>query len=175
MDPPLNRAPIGATLGATFAIAVRDGADLFLVLRIHRGPKGDVYVNWPRDDPKWNPHASLHASGQHHQKSNNYIMAMALDHRQKPDACFRGTQRVAGMPISSDEPRLINRPYQRKDFDGVLEIPVSEVRSEKYLTTRTVDAVESNRVADIIRERRIVRQAVFKDATPWIVATLWET
>jgi hypothetical protein len=32
-----------------FAVAVRDGLDLFLFLTICRSPSGDVYVNFPRD------------------------------------------------------------------------------------------------------------------------------
>jgi hypothetical protein len=37
-----------------------------------------------------------------------------------------------------------------------------------------VDLVEPNHVPDIVQEKRIVRQAVFKDAAPWIVVTLFE-
>jgi hypothetical protein len=140
---------------------------------VRREPKGDVYVNWPRDDLKWKPHASFHASGQHHQKSHNRKMALA--HCEKPDANFRGARMVAGTPISADEPRTINRPCELVAFGGVVEIPLSELRLEKYRNMITVEIVEPNHVADIVPNGRIVRQAVFKDAMPWIVVTLWET
>ena len=81
----------GGTSGATFAIAVRDGTDLFLILSIRRGPKGDVYVNWPRPhDPKWKPHASFHASGQHHQKS--------FDHKFQNKASWHSSLAPASRP-----------------------------------------------------------------------------
>lgn len=61
------------------------------------------------------------------------------------------------------------------DFDDLFEIPQSELRPEKYRNALAVDLVEPNRVPDIVQEKRIVRQAVFKDSVPWIVATLFET
>jgi hypothetical protein len=168
-----KQAKSETTSGATFAIAVRDGADLFTVLRIRRSPQGDVYVNWPRGDPKHNPHASYHASGQHHQKSFNHNFDRV--YRQKPDQSFQGTQRVEGTPLNTTDPRQWNDPCNPPDHDDVFEIPLSELRPEKYRHTVTVDLVEPNHVADIVPEKAIVRQAVFKDAVPWIVATLFET
>jgi hypothetical protein len=147
---------------------VRDGAELFTYLT-----EGDIYVNWPRDDPNWKPHASFRASGQHHQKSHNKKMALA--YCEKPDANFRGARMLAGTPISADEPRKIDRPCQLADFDDALEIPHGDLRPEKYRNMITVEIVEWNHVADIVPNGRIVRQAVFKDAVPWIVLTLWET
>jgi hypothetical protein len=158
---------------ANFGVGVRDGAELFTVFRIRRSPQGDVYVNWPRGHPKHNPHASYHASGQHHQKSFN--RKIDLVYRQKPDRSFQGTQRVAGTPLNTTDPRQWNDPSESADYDDVLEIPLSELRPETYRHTVTVDLVEPNHVADIVQEKRIVRQAVFKDVVPWIVATLFET
>ena len=51
-----------------YAVAVRDGHELFLFCRIRRTVTGDVYVLPPRPDPDWNPHVSYHASGQYHVK-----------------------------------------------------------------------------------------------------------
>jgi hypothetical protein len=53
---------------SAYAVAVRDGADLFLFVALARDPLGDVYVNilhqqqgpgWER----WKPHTSYHAFG----------------------------------------------------------------------------------------------------------------
>src|SRR2546428_12125560 len=64
----------GGMVNRMYAVAVRDGG-LFLVACIERSPSGDVYVLRPRNQPKeWNPHASYHASGQHHHKSFNHKM-----------------------------------------------------------------------------------------------------
>src|SRR6266566_1512011 len=148
--------PAGAIQGATFATAVRDGADLFTVLRICREPLGDVYVDWPRDHVRDSKsHASYHASGQHHQKSSNY--KFALVYRQKPDQSFRGTQRVAGTFVNTTDPRQWNDQCDPADCDDVLEIPLSELRPETYRHSVTVDLVEPNHVPDIVQEKRIVR------------------
>ena len=159
--------------GATYAIAAHDGHDIFTYLTVRREPMGDVYVNWLRADPKWKPHASFHASGQHHQKSHNRKMALA--HRQKPDANFRGTEMIVGTPISADEPRKINQLCNLANFDDALEIADGELRPDKYRNAITIEIVEPSHVADIVPSGRILRQAVFKDAAPWIVVTLWET
>jgi hypothetical protein len=58
-----------------YAIAARDGVDLFLVLHIKRNWKGEFVPMWrgherPWDDPCWNPHATYHALGELHQKAS---------------------------------------------------------------------------------------------------------
>src|SRR5215472_9803105 len=60
-----------------FAVAFRDGSDLFLWLWIKRASKGDIYYFIPtgrtgRKWERWNPHRSHHASGQRHHKSFNH-------------------------------------------------------------------------------------------------------
>jgi len=52
-----------------YAVAVRDGNDLFVVVTICRELKGDLYVNWPSVAPHLEPHTSYHASGQTHHKA----------------------------------------------------------------------------------------------------------
>ena len=64
-------------------LAVRDDPGLFRFLSIRRGPRGDVYVNYPRNNPDWKPHTSHDASGQHHQKSS--IHKGLQDRRQRPE------------------------------------------------------------------------------------------
>ena len=45
---------------ALYAVAVRDGADLLLLLTVRRAPPGDVYVSIPyQEDPEYKPHAEL--------------------------------------------------------------------------------------------------------------------
>jgi hypothetical protein len=61
-----------------FAIAVRDGKDLWLFLWLKRDATGDVYVFWPIDEKGRNPHASYHASGRSHQKSYNKALTRLI-------------------------------------------------------------------------------------------------
>jgi len=157
-----------------YAVAVRDNKQLFLFLSICRTPQGDVYVNFPRNHkPNFNPHSSYHTSGQHHQKSFGH-KAM-VRYRQKPDANFRSTENVITTGIASDEPRAINMPCQTTDFHEVFEIPVSELRPEKYRTMISVDITEAGGKPIITPGGRVVRQAIFKDEIPWILVTVFDT
>ena len=156
------------------AVAVRDGGDLFLVISIRRRASGDVYVNFPRDhDPTWKPHTSVHASGQRHQKSFNH--KFDVKHRQKPDASFGGTENVVTIGVASDEPRKINKPCQASDFQDVIEIPLLDVRAERYLTYISVDMAEPDQQPPLFPGARILRQEVFMDSVPWVFVTVYET
>lgn len=163
-----------ASQNRMFAVTVRDGADLFLCFSICRCSHGDVYVNFPRDyKPCWKPHSSYHASGQHHQKSFGH--KTLVHHRQKPDANFCGTENVVTTGIASDEPRAINIPCQMTDFYDMFEIPLSDLRSEKYRTFVSVDIAKPNGQPIITPRARVIRQAIFQDAIPWILVTLFDT
>lgn len=155
-----------------YAVAVRDGAALFLWLDICRGPHGDVYANIPRPgEPKWEPHASKHASGQYHQKSFGH--KALIRHGQKVDASFCGVENVVVIPIANDEPRRLNVPYQTTDFLDMMEISSGNLRPEHYATFIQVDITEANPVT--INVAGTARQtARFQDAVPWIVVTLYE-
>src|ERR1700680_4932007 len=89
------------------AVAVRDGADLFLWIRLRRAASGIYYmIPTGRDDPewkKWDPHGSQHKDGRFHHKS--FGQKIFPVERQKPDSNFKGTAQLITRPISSDEPR----------------------------------------------------------------------
>jgi hypothetical protein len=155
-------------------IAARDGSDLFLVLSVCRGPKGDVYVNFHRDhDPDWKPHASYHASGQHHQKSHGH--KSLVQQGQKPDQQFTGSHNVVTTGIASDEPRAIGNLWRTSDFSAMFEIPLAELRPEKYRTLVSVDISEPGGQPITTPGATIIRNVVFQDATPWIRVTLFDT
>jgi len=156
-----------------FAVAVRDCFDLFLFLTVCRAQKGDVYVNFPRENKRgWKPHSSYHASGQHHQKS--YGHKILVRKGEKPDLTFTGTQNVVTTGIAADEPRAINSPCQAADFEGVFEIPISDLSTETYRTMISVGITEPNGQPITTPGSTVVRQAVFKDAVPWILVTLFD-
>lgn len=158
----------------TIAVAVRDGSDLFLFASISRGLKGDVYVNFPRDrEPKWKPHSSYHASGQHHHKSFGYNAL--VHHRKKPDVNFSGTENLVTTGISREEPREINVPCPTADFDDVFEIPISDLRPEKYRTYLSVDLAEPNGSPIIYPGAKVIRQKITQNVIPRILITLFNT
>ena len=113
----------------TYAVAVRDGPDLLLVLTIQR-KNGNVYTNIPRPNlPDANPHSSYHASGLVHAKT--YNRQAIPRQRQKPDANFRGTEPVEHLVIAPNDARAINVPCRESDFDGVFEIAQKDMGSIK--------------------------------------------
>ena len=157
-----------------YAITVRNGKDIILFLSICRGTNGDVYVNFPRDKaPEMEPHSSFHASGQHHQKSFGYISMFRQ--RQKPDANFRGSANVVTTGIATDEPRDMQTPFQKDAFQEVFEIPIGDLRAEKYLTMISVDITEAGGTPIITKGAKVILQHAYRDAIPWIQVTLYET
>src|ERR1700681_1720720 len=91
-----------------FAVAVRDGTDLFLWLRIRRAASGDLYYIYPRSQAEeegktWNPHGSLHKDGRSHHKG--FDQKFFPKQGQKPDANFKGTETWVTRPTAHDEPR----------------------------------------------------------------------
>ena len=160
-----------------YAVAVRDGADLFLILRIRRSQNGDIYTMIPtgrnNDEwKKWNPHASYHADGQYHHKS--FDRKMLQRQEQVPDTGFTGTINLMTRPIAANEPRAFGVLCKTAEFSEVFEIPVFEVTSDKYRTHISVDLVEPGGKEIVTPRAKVLRQAVFKDAIPWILVTLFE-
>jgi hypothetical protein len=39
-----------------YAVAIREGSDLWLTFSVRRAPKGDIFLMAPRADGRWNPH-----------------------------------------------------------------------------------------------------------------------
>ena len=157
-----------------YAVAVREQDELLLFLRISRDPHGDVYVNFPRDyDPQWNPHASYHASGQHHQKSFNH--KALVRHDQKPDENFVGTRNVVTTGIAAHEPRAINLICEPTAFDDVFEIPATALKPDTYKTLLSVDVIEPGCAPIITPGATILHDYTFNGRHPWILVTLFDT
>jgi hypothetical protein len=146
------------------AVAVRDGGDLFLWLRIRRSKEGDIYYMFPtgrtdKEWKKWDPHGSLHKDGRLHHKSFNKKF-MPTQH-QKPDANFKGTTQLVTRPIASDEPRKFNVVCDPKKFTDLMEIPVGKLSPKKYETNIAVDVTEPGGKAIITFGAEIVDQKEF--------------
>jgi len=162
-----------------YAIAVRDNDDLFLVARVHRNTRGGVFVAVPRPGRLgWDPHSSYHPDGRYYVKT--YDRPHHIQLLQKPDANFRGTHNMSTLPIASFEPREINVRGKAEAFAEVFEVHVSELRPEEYSTYLSVDLTEPDRQPSIYRGvgsggAKILRQASFQEAIPWIWVTLSDT
>ena len=78
-----------------YAVAVRDGSDLWLTLWVRRSHKG-VFVTMPRADRNpdiRNPHISYHDDGRLHWKSGRKVVLR--EKRQPLSDSFRGTEHLA--------------------------------------------------------------------------------
>ena len=117
-----------------FAIGVDDGAAFWIVLTVRRRSKGDVYVNFLRDGtPGWKPHASYHASGQHHQKSFGH--KGALTYRPKPDSNFKGSVNVVTTGLARGEAQAIGAHIDPVGIADSLRIPEAEISRKNTVVT----------------------------------------
>jgi hypothetical protein len=158
-----------------FAVAIRDGQDLFLWCRIRRASLGDIYYiipigrSWP-DWKKWNPHGSHHKSGQRHHKS--FGKEIFPERRQKPDSAFTGSETLITLPIASHQPRAFGAICNPAEFSEVMEVPVSMLSSKTYETFISIDLTQPDGPPTVTALGVVVAQHVFKDAPPWIWVTI---
>lgn len=158
----------------SYVVVVREGNELFLFLRIARNKKGESFVMFPREDKAWNPHASLHADGTHHQKS--FDRKFAVRKTVKPDGELSETVNLVTIGIAADEPRKINTPCGIDQFSEVFEISPSDLRPERYRTNISIDLIPQNGEAIVPKSCRIIRQHIFQDdGLPSIMVTLYDT
>jgi hypothetical protein len=159
------------TMQRMFAVAVRDGGDLFLWIRIRRATLGDIYYAFPtgrsgRDWQKWNPHGSHHKDGRSHHKSFNKKIFAAP--RQKPDSDFEGSYTWITRPIATHEPRAFGVICDPAKFSEVMEVPASILSSKTYETHISIDLTEPGGPPILTALGEVVAQRAFSDASPWI-------
>ncbi len=105
-----------------YAVAVREGSELWLTLWVRRSPKGEFFVMVPRVDRGWNPHASYHLDGTYHSKSYDRV---GLGKKLQPlTGPFRGTEHLG--IHGGHGPKSVGAIFDPAAFSGVLESrPVS--------------------------------------------------
>jgi hypothetical protein len=144
-----------------YAVAVREGSDLWLTLWVRRSRKGEFFVMVPRKDPGWDVHTSYHLNGTLHLKSFGHkTMSKKL---QPLTGTFRGTEHLGGN--AGHGPKSVGAICDPADFSGVVEV------APGILGPRdgdiVVDLVEPG--CKPIPWSNVVRQEVFKDTVPWVV------
>jgi hypothetical protein len=159
--------------GKIYAVAVRDACDLFLLARIRRSAKGDIYIVYARSEPKdFDPHTSYHASGHLHDKWFGFKFMVREGPR--PDASFRGTLNLRRLSVDPKVPRANNIKCDPARFSEVFEIPVNEVRVGRSPTSISLDLTEPGVQPSFPLGAHVLRQAVFQDVEPWILVTVFE-
>jgi hypothetical protein len=162
-----------------FGIAVRDGTDLFLWMRLRRAARTDIYYVLPtgrEDDPEWkewNPHGSWHRNGRLHHKTFDHKMFPAQP-KQEPNAAFKGTHNLITRGIASDEPRTFGVRCERTKFSEIMEIPAGILSPKRYETYTSIDVSEAGLKPFLMGGgEEILSQRVFDDAIPHITVTVY--
>jgi hypothetical protein len=104
---------------STYAIAIRDGADLWLALWIKRSTTSEYVIFHPTTDGNWNPHSSLHKDGTFHMKSHNRVMLEPR--RNQPPSAVKGTEHLGA--YSGFGPKAVGAICDLADFTGTFEAP----------------------------------------------------
>jgi hypothetical protein len=164
-----------------YAVAVRDGSDLWLVLWVRRSPKGEFFVMVPRGEAfaimersgpgrksrkrDWNPHASYHLDGSLHMKSYD-------DRVLPPQKCqpltgkFKGTVHLAS--FSGHGPRGVGAICDPTDFSGIVVLPPDALGPGHG--TITVDLTEpGHEPLSLGANWKVVERQEFQDFLPRVV------
>jgi hypothetical protein len=144
-----------------YAVAVRDGSNLWLTLWVRRSKKGEFFVMVPRKDRGWDVHTSYHLDGTLYMKSFGY---KGMSKKLQPlTGTFRGTEHLGGN--AGHGPKHVGAICDPADFSGVVEVAPA-VLGPRHGTV-VVDLIEPG--CDPIPSPNVVQQAVFRDAVPWVV------
>jgi hypothetical protein len=114
-----------------YAVAAREGANVWLVLRVKYNPRSGFYVLVPHPERKWDAHVSYHSSGRFHIKTHGL---QPLPAKQcQPLMGFRGTKHLGKFDVG--QVGVICVPGK---YDGVMEAPAYSLKGRMV----AVDLVE---------------------------------
>jgi hypothetical protein len=99
-----------------YAVAIRDGSDLWLTLWVRCSRKGEIFVMYPRPDRDWQAHASYHLDGTLHQKSYGTV---GISMKRQPLAGpFRESEHLG--TYAGHGPKSTGAVCDPTAFDGVV-------------------------------------------------------
>ena len=150
-----------------YAVALRDGADLWLTLWVRRSPKGEFFIMRPVGDRDWDPHTSYHLDGTLHVKSHDHKM-LPPQQRQPLTGAFRGSEHLGS--YYGHSPKGVGAICDPTAFSGVVEVAPG-VLGPRHGGVM-VDLVEPDQEPTEFPWTRIVIQQVFRDIMPWVVITV---
>jgi hypothetical protein len=148
-----------------YAVAVREGSELWLTLWVRRSAKGDVYVLIPRNDSDWEPHTSYHRDGTFHAKSFDRKFAANMPKRQPlSSGAFQGAEHMG--TYLGHAPKSVGAVCDPTMFSGIMEVPADVLKPrDRYVA---VDLVEPG-CTPMQLLGDIIQQQEFRDVIPWIV------
>jgi hypothetical protein len=147
-----------------YAVALREGSDLWLTTWVRRMPKGDIYVMTPRADDGWDPHISYHRDGNFHAKS--FGQKLLPSKRQAPLAnTFRGAANIC--MLTGHGPKTVGAVCDPTMFTEVVEVPPDILGPRDGFVA--VDLVEPGYEPSELPPHTLSQHHVFKHSEPWIV------
>ena len=148
-----------------YAVALRDGEDLWLTLWIKRSAKGDFYIFQPRADGEWNPHTSYHHNGRVHSKSYDHVALPRQQRQPLTGGTFRGCEHLG--TFGGHAPKTIGAICDPADFTGVFEIAPGMVGARHG--SIAVDLVEPGCQPANVSPTTVIDTRVFDDTNPNVI------
>jgi hypothetical protein len=150
-----------------YAVALRDGNDLWLTLWVRRSPKGEFFIMMPRGDRDWDVHTSYHLDGTLHMKSFGRT-GLQPQKRQPLTGSFHGTEHLGG--YYGHAPKSVGAVCDPAAFSGILELPPGVLGPSKGAVT--VDLVEPGHEPTGFPWKSVAKRQVFDDFLPNVVITV---
>jgi ribosomal protein L30 len=147
-----------------YALAFRDGDDIWMTLWVKRSPKGEFFVMTPSNNLKWDYHFSYHLDGTKHMKGRGRTFSVPKG--QRLDGVFRGTENLGSH--GGHSPKSVGAVCDPNAFSGVMEVPPGLLGPADGQVI--VDLVEPG--CEPLSWQNVVRQEIFKDVVPWVVVRI---
>jgi hypothetical protein len=146
-----------------YAVAVREGSDLWLTLWVRRSRKGEFFVMTPRCDRDWDPHTSYDLDGTFHMKSHDTKM---LSQKKQPlTGEFRGTEHLGA--YMGHGPKSVGAICEPAAFAGIVEVAPGVLGPRNGQVV--VDLVEPGYEPLSWPFAKAPQQIIFKDILPRVV------
>jgi hypothetical protein len=148
-----------------YAVAIREGSNLWLTLWVKRSPKGEFFVFVPRSERKWTPHASYHLDGTHHMKSYDGVVVRRQG--QPLTGTFKGIENLCSFAGHATNLATCDSTL----FDGVVEVGPGVLGVTGG--TVCIDLVESGcQAVTTLPAHKIVQLQTFTNVEPHVVITI---
>ncbi len=151
-----------------YAVAVREGFDLWLTLWVRRSPKGEFFIMVPRGDRDWDVHSSYHLDGTLHMKNHGRRVLPPMKRQPLTGPAFRGTENLG--TFAGSGPKSVGAICTPTAFSGVVEIAPGILGPRDGQIT--VDLVEPDCQPAAFPWTKIAQREVFRDILPWVVITV---
>jgi hypothetical protein len=160
-----------------YAVAVREGSELWLTLWVKRSPNGEIFIFHPVADrcsqslkkkkiKMWMPHTSYHHDGRFHMKSHD--RKIVEQKRQPLTSDFRGIEHL-GM-YGGHTPKSFGTICNPALFTGIVEIEPGILGPRHGWVG--IDLIEPGHELPMYPMNHIDEQQVFDESTPHIVVTV---